>query len=93
MVDTKDQSKAIVYCVWFLVCQHCRYEDQSMQCIECYVCQTVDTLVFVALTQHLIQTTMRCENSTLLCIKWHVTLIFNLFSIHKKFWKAEPEGF
>ena len=25
--------------------------------------ETVDTLVFVALTQHLIQSTMRCENS------------------------------
>ena len=55
--------------------------------------ETVDTLVFVALTQHLIQSTMRCENSTLLCIKWPVTLIFNLFSIRKKFWKAETEGF
>ena len=32
--------------------------------------ETVDTLVFVTLTQHLIQSTMRCENSTLLCIKW-----------------------
>ena len=31
--------------------------------------KTVNTLVFVALTQHLIQSTMRCENSTLLCIK------------------------
>ena len=28
--------------------------------------ETVDTLVFVALTQHLIQSTMRTEN----CIKW-----------------------
>ena len=28
--------------------------------------ETVDTLVFVDLTQHLIQSTMRCENSTLL---------------------------
>ena len=55
--------------------------------------ETVDTLVFVALTQHLIQSTMRCENSTLLCINWPFTLIFNLFSIHKKFWKAETEGF
>ena len=35
--------------------------------------KTVDTLVFVALTQHLIQSTMRCENSTLLCIKWPLT--------------------
>ena len=54
---------------------------------------TVHTLVFVALTQHLIQSTMRCENSTLLCIKWPLTLIFNRFSICKKFWKAKTEGF
>ena len=39
--------------------------------------KTVDTLVFVALTQHFIQSTMRCENSTLLCIKWPLALIFN----------------
>ena len=64
MVDTKDQSNAIVYCVWYLVCRHCQYKDQSTQCIECYVFETVDTLVFVTLTQHLIQSTMRCENST-----------------------------
>ena len=35
--------------------------------------ETVDTLVFVALTKHLIQSTMRCEKSTLLCIKWPLT--------------------
>ena len=55
--------------------------------------ETVDTLVFVALTQYLIQSTMRCENSTLFCRKWPVTLILNLFSICKKFWKAETEAF
>ena len=132
--------------------------------------ETVDTQVFVALTQHPIQSTMRCQNSTLLFIKWplaswykthpHVSahnflniqplfnpqkvleswdcglfnhtinticrycryrtrisnafntiyvdtvdtkhihtflpitfLIFNRFSIRKKFWKAETEGF
>ena len=38
-VDTKDQSNAIVYWVWYLVCRHCRYKDQSIQCIECYVCR------------------------------------------------------
>ena len=32
--------------------------------------KTVNTLASVALTQHLVQSTMRCENSTLLCIKW-----------------------
>ena len=35
--------------------------------------ETVNTLVFVVLTQHLIQSTTRCENSTLLCIKWPLT--------------------
>ena len=55
--------------------------------------EIVDTLVFVALTQHLLQSNMRCENSTLLCIKWLLTLIFNRFSIRKKFWKAETESF
>ena len=39
MVDTKDQSNAIVYWVWYLVCWHCQYEDQSTQCIEYYVCR------------------------------------------------------
>ena len=65
-----------------------------MQCTECYMfVEIVDTLVFVALTQHLIKSTMRCENSTLLCIKWLLALIFNQFSIHKKLWRAETEGF
>ena len=35
--------------------------------------ETVDTLVFVALTQNLIQSIVRCENSTLLRIKWPPT--------------------
>ena len=35
--------------------------------------KTVDTLVFVVLTQHFVQSTIRCENSTLLCIKWPLT--------------------
>ena len=35
--------------------------------------KTVNTLVFVTFTQHFIQSTMRCENSTLLCIKWPLT--------------------
>ena len=33
--------------------------------------ETVDTLFFVALTQHLIQSTMRCENSTLYKVASH----------------------
>ena len=35
--------------------------------------ETADTLASVVLTQHLIQSTIRCENSTLLCIKWPLT--------------------
>ena len=35
--------------------------------------KTVNTQVIVALAQHPIQSTMRCENSTLLCIKWPLT--------------------
>ena len=38
-VDTKDESNAVVFWVWYLVCRHCRYEDQSMQGIECYLCR------------------------------------------------------
>ena len=38
MVDTKDQSNAIVYWVWYFVWRHCQYKDQSMQGIECYIC-------------------------------------------------------
>ena len=43
-VDTKDQGNAIMYCVCYVVCQHCRHKDQRMQCIELCI------LVFVALT-------------------------------------------
>ena len=46
-VDTKDQSNAIVYCVWYLVCK------QAMHLMLCLL--TLLTLVFVALTQHLMQ--------------------------------------
>ena len=44
-----------------------------MQCIECYVCLDCQYTGVVALTQHLIQSTMRCVNSTLLHIKWPLT--------------------
>ena len=55
--------------------------------------KNVNTLLFVDLTQTLIQSSMRCENSTLLCIKWPLALIFNRFSIRKNFWKAVTESF
>ena len=69
MVDTKDQSNAIVYCVWYLVCRHVNMKIKAYNALNAMFVETVNTLVFVALTQHLIQSMMRCENSTLLCIK------------------------
>ena len=66
-VDTKDQSNAIVYWVWYVVCRHCRYKDQSKQAMHLMLClSTLSTLVFVALTQHLMQVWK-------LCIKWPLT--------------------
>ena len=91
MVDTKDQSSAIVYGILFVNTIDTKIKARNA--LNAMFVETVDALVFVALTQHLIQSTMRCENSTLLCIKWPLTLIFNQFSIRKKFWKAETEGF
>ena len=48
-------------------------EIKTCNALNVMFVETVDTLVFVALTQHLMQSTMRCENSTLLCIKWPLT--------------------
>ena len=81
----------IVYGIFFV--DNVDTKIKASNALNAMFVKTVDTLVFVALTQHLIQSTMRCENSTLLCIKWPLALIFNRFSIRKKFWKAETEGF
>ena len=84
----------LLYIVYSILFVHTvNMKIKACNALNAMFVETVDTLVFVALTQHLIQSTMRCENSTLLCIKWPLTLIFNLFSIRKKFWKAETEGF
>ena len=91
MVNTKDQSNAIVYGILFVNTVDMKIKADSA--LNAMFVETVDTLVFVALTQHLIQSTMRCDNSTLLCIKWPLALIFNQYLICKKFWKAETEGF
>ena len=53
----------IVYGILFV-------DTVDMKIKACNALNAVNALVFVALTQHLIQSTMRCENSTLLCIKW-----------------------
>ena len=81
----------IVYGIFFVDTVNTKIK--ACNALNAMFVKTVDTLVFVALTQHLIQSTMRCENSTLLSINWPLALIFNQFSICKKFWKAETEGF
>ena len=71
-VDTKHQSNAIVYWVWYLFCWHCWYEDQSMQYIECYVCWNCQHWC-LWLLNNTVYRVMRSENCTLLCIKWPLT--------------------
>ena len=46
---------------------------KALNALNAMFVKTVDTLVFVGHTQHLIKSNMRCENSTLLCIKWPLT--------------------
>ena len=92
MVDTKDQSNAIVYWVWYFVCRHCRYKDQSMQGIECYICRhsQCKTRISNAFNPIYVDTVDTKHIHTLLPITF---LIFNGFSIRKKFWKAETQSF
>ena len=64
MVDAKDQSNAIVYCrVSCLSTLSIQRSKHAMHWMLCLSRLSIHTLVFVALTQHLIQSTMRCENS------------------------------
>ena len=49
-VNTKDQSNATVYWIWYLVCRHCRYKDQSKQCINAMFVNTVNTGVWGSYT-------------------------------------------
>ena len=87
--------KAMPFCIMYgiLFVDTVDMKIKACNTLNAMFVETADTLVFVALTQHLIQSTMRCDNSTLLCIKWPLALIFNRFSIHKKLWKAVTEGF
>ena len=134
----KGSKQCYWYSVWYFVCRHCRYKDQSMQGIECYICwhcrykthphipahnflniqwifnpqkvleswdsglfnhtiytiyvDTVDTrqgsLMHSMLS--MFDTVDTKHIHTFLLITF---LIFNRFSIHKKFWKAETQGF
>ena len=60
-VTTKDQSNAIVYGILFVNTVNMNIKARNV--LNAMFVETVDTLVFVALTQHIIQSTMRCENS------------------------------
>ena len=64
--------KAMLFCIEYgiLFVDTVDMKIKACNALNAMFVETVDTLVFVALTQHLIQSTMRCENSTLLCIKW-----------------------
>ena len=55
-----------------LVCLHVGMKIKACNTLNAMFVETVNTLRFVALTHHLLQSTMRCKNSTLLCIKWHL---------------------
>ena len=81
----------IVYGIFFVNTVNMKIKAHNA--LNAMFVKTVDTLVFVALTQHLIQSTMRCENSNLLCIKLPLALIFNLFSIRKSFGKLRLRAF
>ena len=50
----------IVYGILFVDTVHMKIT--ACNALNAMFVETVDTLVFVALTQHLIQSTMRCEN-------------------------------
>ena len=52
----------IVYGILFVNTVNTKIKARSA--LNAMFVKTVDTLVFVALTQHLIQSTMRCENSS-----------------------------
>ena len=43
-VDTKDQSNAIVYCVCYVVCRHCRYmKIKACNALNAIFVKTFDT--------------------------------------------------
>ena len=76
-VDTKDQSNATVYGMYVVTVNT---KIKAYNALNAMFVETVDILVFVALTQHLIQSTMRCENSTVLCIQWPQILYMSTLS-------------
>ena len=69
-VDTKDQSNATVYGMFVNTVDT---KIKARNALNAMFVKTVDT-------QHLIQSTMRCENSTLLCIQWPQILYMSTLS-------------
>ena len=63
--------KAMLLCIEYgiLFVDSVDIKIKTCNALNAMFVETVDTLVFVALTQNLIQGAMRSENSTLLCIK------------------------
>ena len=88
-VDTKDQSNAIVYGMFVDTVDT---KIKHANALNAMFVETVDTGVCGSYTTPYTEY-YEVENSTLLHIKWPLTLILNQFSICKKFWKAETEGF
>ena len=64
--------KAMLLCIVYgiLFVNTVNTKIKACNALNAMFVKTVDTLVFVALTQHLVHSKMRCENSTLLSIKW-----------------------
>ena len=81
----------IVYGIFFVDTVNTKIKASNA--LNAMFIETVNTLVFVALTQQLMQSTVRCENSTLLCIKWPLALMFHRLSIDKKFGKLRLRAF
>ena len=63
--------KAMLLCIEYVILFVDTVDMKIKACNALHVMfvETVNTLVFVALTQDFKQSTMRCENYTLLCIK------------------------
>ena len=133
-VDTKIKVTNALNSVCYVVCRYCRYKDQSMQCIQCYILKhSIQTHPHIFAHNFLnIQLIFNLQkvleswdwglfNQYYMCQYCHhktrvsnafnaiyvdtvntkhiytflkiTFLIFNQFSICKKFWKAETEGF
>ena len=73
--------KAVLLCIEYgiLFVDTVNVKIKAHNALNAMFVKTVNTLVFVALTQHLIQSTMRCENSTLYKVASHPCQVGRLF--------------